>query len=67
MELKCKYCNKDIKVKDRWEYQWVEYKARQVEIVGTADGGLVNHDLDAGVFCNQTCLLDYLSFEAEAE
>jgi hypothetical protein len=60
MELKCKQCNKNIKEKDRWEYKWVEYKAKQVEIVGTAEGGLVRTVNDAGVFCDDFCLEAYL-------
>ena len=67
MLLKCKWCGNNINEVDRWAYNYVQYQSKHIEIAAVAEGGMDKSILDAGIFCNETCLHDYLSFEGEAE
>jgi|WetSurMetagenome_2_1015567.scaffolds.fasta_scaffold488310_2 hypothetical protein len=67
MELKCKWCGNFIQDKDKWSYNYIQYQVKHIEIAPVAEGGMDKSVLDAGIFCKETCLHDYLSFEGEAE
>jgi hypothetical protein len=62
--LKCKHCLCFInKYPNNLSYKYVQYEQRHIEIVPTADGGIDKITLDAGIFCDDKCLADYLQGE----
>lgn len=67
VKMSCKQCGRNIKEKSTINYEFVSYTRKLIEIIPVADGGLIDQNLDCGVFCNDICLHDYLSFEGEAE
>jgi hypothetical protein len=62
----CKHCRKSIPARGD-NLSFIGYEDRYVDVVPCADGGMTPLVLDAGIFCSDQCLVEYLGTKIDRE